>query len=135
MTMTHAIRIHKTGGPEVLIWEEIPLDKPGQGEVRIRHTAIGLNYIDTYHRSGLNPLPLPTTIGMEAAGVVEGVGPGVANTAKRADLLASAKDLFDVVASGAVKIEVSQTYALKDAVKAHRDLQDRKTTGSTVFTV
>ena len=77
--MTHAIRIHKTGGPEVLTWEELPLGKPGQGEVRIRHTAIGLNYIDAYHRSGLNPLPLPTTIGMEAAGVIEEIGPGVAD--------------------------------------------------------
>jgi NADPH2:quinone reductase len=323
--MTHAIRIHKTGGPEVLTWEEVALGKPGQGEVRIRHTAIGLNYIDTYHRSGLNPLPLPTTIGMEAAGVVEELGPGVADlkpgdrvaygggplgayaetrnvaadrlvplpagvsdqqaaammlkgmsakylirrtypvkrgdtilihaaaggiglimcqwakhlgatiigtvgsdakaqlaedhgcdhaivytredfvsrvneltggkklpvvydsigkdtflksldciqpfgllvsvgqssgaigpvdlgifaegsfyvtrpklgtyTARREDLMASAKDLFDVVASGAVKIEVNQTYALKDAVQAHRDLHDRKTTGSTIFTV
>jgi NADPH:quinone reductase len=324
--MTHAIRIHKTGGPEVMTWEEINLPKPGPGEVRIRHTAIGLNYIDTYHRSGLYPLPLPTTIGSEAAGVVEEVGPGVTDlkvgdrvayggsplgayaearnvaadrlvplpaeisdeqaaammlkgmtaqylirrtyhvkagdtilfhaaaggvgliacqwakhlgatvigtvgsddkaklakahgcdhpivytredfvarvneltggkklpvvydsvgkdtfmksldclqplglmalfgassgavekfdigilaakgslyvtrpslgtyTAKRADLLATAKELFDVVKSGAVKIEVNQTYPLKDAVKAHRDLESRKTTGSTIFTV
>ncbi len=324
--MTHAIRMQKTGGPEVLSWEEISLPKPGQGEVRIRHTAIGLNYIDTYHRSGLYPLPLPTTIGSEAAGVVEELGPGVTDlkigdrvaygggplgsyaearnvaadrlvplpagvtdqqaaammlkgmtaqylirrtytvkrgdtilihaaaggvglivcqwakhlgatvigtvgsdekaklakaygcdhpivytredfvsrvneltggkklpvvydsvgkdtfmksldclqplglmalfgassgavdkfdlgilaakgslyitrpslgsyTAKRADLLATAKDLFDVVKSGAVKIEVNQTYPLKEAAKAHRDLQDRKTTGSTIFTV
>jgi NADPH2:quinone reductase len=324
--MTHAIRMQKTGGPEVLHWEEISLPKPGQGEVRMRHTAIGLNYIDTYHRSGLYPLPLPTTIGSEAAGVVEEVGPGVtdlkvgdrvaygggplgsyaearnvaadrlvplpagisdeqaaammlkgmtaqylirrtykvkpgdtilihaaaggvglivcqwakhlgatvigtvgsdekaalakkygcdhpivytredfvsrvneltggkklpvvydsvgkdtfmksldclqplglmalfgassgavekfdlgilaakgslyitrpslgAYTAKRADLLATAKDLFDVVTSGAVKIEINQTYPLKDAAKAHRDLHDRKTTGSTIFKV
>ncbi|MBV8650731.1 MAG: quinone oxidoreductase [Alphaproteobacteria bacterium] len=324
--MTHAIRMQKTGGPEVLHWEEISLPKPGQGEVRIRHTAIGLNYIDTYHRSGLYPLPLPTTIGSEAVGVVEEVGPGVtdlkvgdrvaygggplgsyaearnvaadrlvplpdgisdeqaaammlkgmtaqylirrtyvvkpgdtilihaaaggvglivcqwakhlgatvigtvgsdekaklakdygcdhpivytredfvsrvneltggqklpvvydsvgkdtfmksldclrplglmalfgassgavekfelnilaakgslyitrpslgAYTAKRADLLATAKDLFDVVKSGAVKIEINQTYPLKEAAQAHRDLHDRKTTGSTIFTV
>ncbi len=75
--MTHAIRMHKTGGPEVLSWEEVSLGKPGPGEVRLRHTAIGLNYIDTYHRSGLYPLPLPTTIGSEGAGVVEEVGPSV----------------------------------------------------------
>jgi NADPH2:quinone reductase len=324
--MTHAIRMHKTGGPEVLSWEEISLGKPGPGEVRLRHTVVGLNYIDTYHRSGLYPLQLPITIGSEAAGVVEEVGSGVTDfkpgdraaygggpigsycearniaadrlvplpqgvsdeqaaammlkgmtaqylirrtykvksgdtilvhaaaggvglivcqwakslgatvigtvgsadkatlakshgcdhpivytkddfvskvneltggkkvpvvydsvgkdtfmksldclqplglmvsfgqssgavgpfdagilagkgslfltrptlgtyTAKRADLLATAKDLFDVVASGAVKIEVNQRYPLKDAAKAHRDLHDRKTTGSTVFTV
>ncbi len=75
--MTYAIRIHKTGGPEVLSWEKIELGKPGPGEVRIRHTAIGLNYIDTYHRTGLYPLPMPCVIGSEAAGVVEEVGPGV----------------------------------------------------------
>ena len=61
--MTHAIRMNKTGGPEVLSWEEISLGKPGPGEVRLRHTVIGLNYIDTYHRSGLYPLQLPITIG------------------------------------------------------------------------
>ncbi|HZS83117.1 MAG TPA: quinone oxidoreductase [Stellaceae bacterium] len=324
--MTHAIRMHKTGGPEVLSWEEVSLGKPGPGEVRLRHTAIGLNYIDTYHRSGLYPLPLPTTIGSEGAGVVEEVGPSVSGlkvgdrvaygggplgsycearnvaadrlvpipqgvsdqqaaammlkgmtaqylirrtyrvkagdtilihaaaggvglivcqwakhlgatvigtvgseekaqlakrygcdhpivytredfvarvaeitggkkvpvvydsvgkdtfmksldclaplgllasfgqssgaigpvdlgilapkgslyvtrptlgtyTAKREDLLATAQDLFDVVAKGIVKIEINQTYPLKEAAQAHRDLQARKTTGSTVFTV
>jgi NADPH2:quinone reductase len=75
--MTKAIRIHKTGGPEVLTWEDVDVPAPKQGEARIRHTAIGLNYIDTYHRSGLYPLPLPTVIGSEGAGVVEAVGPGV----------------------------------------------------------
>jgi NADPH:quinone reductase len=323
--MTHAIRMHTTGSPEVLQWEEVPLGKPGPGEVRLRHTAVGLNYIDTYHRSGLYPLPLPATIGSEGAGIVEEVGANVRDlkpgdhvayagalgsyaearnapadrlvpipkgvsdeqaaammlkgmtaqylirrtyrvnrgdtilihaaaggvglivcqwakhlgatvigtvssdekaalakkhgcdhpivytredfvarvnditggkkvpvvydsvgkdtfmksldclapfgllasfgqssgavgpidlgilapkgslyvtrptlgtyTAKREDLLATAKDLFDVVAKGAVKIEVNQRYALKDAAQAHRDLQARKTTGSTIFTV
>src|ERR1700730_15727870 len=75
--MTHAIRMNKTGGPEVLSWEEISLGKPGPGEVRLRHTVVGLNYIDTYHRSGLYPLQLPITIGSEAAGVVDEGGPGV----------------------------------------------------------
>jgi len=75
--MVHAIRIHETGGPEVMRWEEIELSPPGAGEVRIRHTAIGLNYIDTYHRSGVYALPLPAIFGSEAAGVVEQVGPGV----------------------------------------------------------
>ena len=323
--MTHAIRMHKTGGPEVLAWEEVALGKPGPGEVRLRHTAVGLNYIDTYHRSGLYPLPLPTIIGSEGAGIVEEAGAGVTDlkpgdrvayagalgayaetrnapadrlvaipkgvsdqqaaammlkgmtaqylirrtyrvksgdtilihaaaggvglivcqwakhlgatvigtvgseekaalakqhgcdypiiytredfvarvkeltqgkkvpvvydsvgkdtfmksldclaplgllasfgqssgavgpvdlgilapkgslyvtrptmgtyVAKREDLLATANELFDVVAKGIVKIGINQTYALKDAAQAHRDLQARKTTGSTVFTV
>jgi NADPH:quinone reductase len=75
--MTHAIRIHATGGPEQLQWDEVTLPAPGPGEVRMRHTAIGVNFLDTYHRSGLYPLPLPSGIGSEAAGVVEAVGPGV----------------------------------------------------------
>ncbi|BCW87075.1 Quinone oxidoreductase 1 [Alphaproteobacteria bacterium SO-S41] len=72
-----AIRFAETGGPEVLRFEEIDLPAPSAGEIRVRHTAIGINYIDTYHRSGLYPLKLPSGIGMEAAGVVESVGPGV----------------------------------------------------------
>jgi NADPH2:quinone reductase len=75
--MTHAIRIHKTGGPEVLQWEDVSVPAPGQGEVQLRHKGVGLNYIDTYHRTGLYPVPLPSGIGLEAAGVVEAVGPGV----------------------------------------------------------
>ncbi|HWI27444.1 MAG TPA: quinone oxidoreductase [Stellaceae bacterium] len=324
--MPHAIRFHKAGGPEVLQWEEVPVGKPGPGEARVRHTAIGLNYVDTYVRSGLYPAPLPSGLGAEAAGIVEEVGPGVSDikagdrvaygnspvgaysevrvmpadrlvvlpkgisdqqgaammlkgmtaqylirqihkvkkgdtilfhaaaggvgliacqwakslgatvigtvgseekaklakahgcdhpiiytredfvervkeltkgekvpvvydsvgkdtfmksldclrplgimvsfgqasgpvgpielgifaqkgslfftrptlntyAAKRADMVAMAQDLFSAVTSGAVKIEVNQTYALKDAAQAHRDLQSRKTTGSTVFTL
>jgi NADPH2:quinone reductase len=324
--MPHAIRFHKAGGPEVLQWEEVAVGKPGPGEARVRHTAIGLNYVDTYVRSGLYPAALPSGLGNEAAGVVEEVGPGVGDikagdrvayaggphgaysearvmpadrlvvlpkgisdqqgaammlkgmttqylirqiykvkqgdvilfhaaaggvgliacqwakalgatvigtvgsddkaklakahgcdhpivytredfvarvteltkgekvpvvydsvgkdtfmksldclkplgmmvsfgqasgpvgpvdlgifaqkgslfftrptlftyAAKRADLLTMARDLFEVVQSGAVKIEIHQTYLLKDAAKAHRDLQSRKTTGSTIFTV
>ncbi|HXT02818.1 MAG TPA: quinone oxidoreductase, partial [Casimicrobiaceae bacterium] len=75
--MPHAIRIHKTGGPEVLTWESVDVGAPGTGEVRVRHTAIGVNFIDTYHRSGHYPLTLPSGLGTEAAGVVEAVGPGV----------------------------------------------------------
>ena len=75
--MTHAIRFHQTGGPEVLKWEEVALGEPGPGEARVRLKAIGLNYIDTYHRSGLYPLPLPSPIGREGAGVVEAIGAGV----------------------------------------------------------
>jgi NADPH2:quinone reductase len=75
--MPHAIRIHANGGPDVLTWEDITIGDPGPGEARVRHTAVGLNYIDTYHRSGLYKLALPSGIGSEAAGVVEAVGPGV----------------------------------------------------------
>jgi len=69
--------MHETGGPEVMRWEEVEVGQPGPGEVRVRNTALGLNFIDTYHRTGLYPLPLPTTLGMEGAGVVEAVGPKV----------------------------------------------------------
>ena len=75
--MPNAIRIHQTGGPEVLQWESVAVGEPGAGEARVRHTAVGLNYIDTYHCSGLYKLPLPSGVGLEAAGVVEAVGPGV----------------------------------------------------------
>jgi len=74
---THAIRIHEYGGPEVLRYEEIELADPAPGEARVRHTAIGLNFIDTYHRSGLYPMDLPTGLGSEAAGIVDAVGAGV----------------------------------------------------------
>ncbi len=79
--MPHAIRIHQTGGPEVLTWEEVPLAEPAEGEVRLRHEAVGLNYIDTYHRCGMYPLSLPSGIGLEGAGVVEAVGAGVTELA------------------------------------------------------
>ncbi len=75
--MPHAIRMHQTGGPEVMRWEEVEVGQPGAGEVRVRNTAIGLNFIDTYHRTGLYPMPLPTTLGMEGAGVIEAIGPRV----------------------------------------------------------
>jgi NADPH:quinone reductase len=75
--MAHAMRFYETGGPEVLRWEEVEVGQPGPGEARVRHTAIGLNYVDTYVRSGLYPASLPSGLGTEAAGVVEAVGPGV----------------------------------------------------------
>ncbi len=70
---THAIRIHEHGGPDVMRWEAVDVDAPGPGEIRIKQTAVGLNYIDTYHRSGLYKIPLPSVIGREGAGVVEAV--------------------------------------------------------------
>jgi NADPH:quinone reductase-like Zn-dependent oxidoreductase len=78
---THAIRIHQHGGPEVLRWEEVTLPDPGPGEARVRHHAVGLNYIDVYFRSGLYPQSLPSGLGAEGAGVVEAVGPGVTEVA------------------------------------------------------
>jgi NADPH:quinone reductase len=75
--MPKAIRLHATGGPEVLRWENVEVGEPGEGQARVRHTAVGVNFIDTYHRSGLYPLPLPSGLGSEAAGVVEAIGPGV----------------------------------------------------------
>ena len=75
--MTHAIRVHATGGPEVLQWEVVEVGEPGPGQARIRHTAIGLNFIEVYHRIGFYPMPLPFTPGQEGAGVVEAVGAGV----------------------------------------------------------
>jgi NADPH2:quinone reductase len=77
LLMVHAIRIHQHGGPEVMTWEEIEVGEPGEGQVRLKHRAIGLNYIDTYHRSGLYKISLPAVIGTEGAGEVTAVGPGV----------------------------------------------------------
>jgi len=72
--MTNAIRIHEHGGPEIMKWEAVDVGAPGPKELRVRHTAVGLNYIDTYHRTGLYKIPLPSVIGREGAGVVEAAG-------------------------------------------------------------
>jgi NADPH:quinone reductase len=77
MTKTHAIRLYEFGSPDVLKWEEIDLPAPGPGEALIRQTAVGLNFIEIYQRTGLYPLPLPLVLGQEGAGVVEAIGPGV----------------------------------------------------------
>ncbi|WP_175735569.1 quinone oxidoreductase family protein [Burkholderia ambifaria] len=79
--MAHAVRFHETGGPDVLRWEEVDVGDPGPGQVRLRHEAVGLNFADTYFRSGLYLVALPAGIGVEAAGVVEALGPGVTNVA------------------------------------------------------
>jgi len=79
--MAHEVRFHETGGPDVLRWEEVDVGDPGPGQVRLRHEAVGLNFADTYFRSGLYPVALPAGIGVEAAGVVEAVGPDVTNVA------------------------------------------------------
>jgi NADPH2:quinone reductase len=87
-----AIRFEKTGGPEVLEWKDVELPLPAKGEVRVRHTAVGVNFIDTYHRSGLYKLPLPSGLGSEAAGVVDALGEGV-TTLKKGDRVAYAGTL------------------------------------------
>ena len=79
--MEKAVRFHQTGGPEVLTLEDVTVGEPGQGEVRLRHVAVGLNFADTYFRNGTYPIPLPAGMGVEAAGVVEAVGDGVSNVA------------------------------------------------------
>ena len=77
--MVHAIRIHEVGGPEVMKWEEVEVGAPGPGQIRIKTSAAGLNYLDTYHRTGLYKLPLPLTLGTEGSGVVTAVGDGVSD--------------------------------------------------------
>lgn len=90
--MTHAIRIHQTGGPEVLKWEEVDVPDPGPGQVKVRQEAAGLNFIDVYHRTGLYKQPMPFTPGVEGAGVVEAVGENVTNV-KKGDRVAYAGPL------------------------------------------
>lgn len=78
--MPNAIRIHAYGGPEAMVWEPVEVGAPGAGEIRVKHTAVGLNYIDTYYRTGLYKFPsLPAVLGSEGAGVVTAVGPGVSD--------------------------------------------------------
>jgi NADPH2:quinone reductase len=79
--MAKAIRFHETGGPDVLRYEDVEVGNPGPGQVRLRHEAVGLNFADTYFRSGLYPVPLPAGMGVEAAGVVDAIGPDVMNVA------------------------------------------------------
>jgi NADPH2:quinone reductase len=79
--MAHAVRFHAAGGPDVLRWEEVAVGNPGPGQVRLRQVAVGLNFADTYFRTGLYPVPLPNGMGVEASGVVEAIGEGVTNVA------------------------------------------------------
>lgn len=87
--MAKAVRFHQTGGPEVLKYEDVEVGAPGPGQALVRHGVIGVNYIDTYHRSGLYPLSLPSGVGVEGAGIVEAVGPGVTHV-KQGDRVAYA---------------------------------------------
>ena len=98
--MTKAVQIEMAGGPEVMQLVSVDLPRPAPGEVRIRQTAIGLNYIDTYHRSGLYPVKFPSGLGLEAAGVVEDVGQGVAGL-KVGDRVAYGNGPIGAYAAGA----------------------------------
>ncbi|WP_120715918.1 quinone oxidoreductase family protein [Tsuneonella amylolytica] len=116
--------IERTGGPEVIAWREVDLPSPGPGEVLLRHEAVGLNFIDTYHRSGLYPIDLPGTLGLEAAGIVEEVGEGVhfsvgdrvatfgPNRAAYADAQVTSADALFAVPDG-IELDVAAAVLLK----------------------
>jgi len=112
--MPNAIRIHETGGPEVLRYEQVETGEPGPGQVRIRQTACGLNFIDVYMRTGLYPVPeLPATLGMEAAGVIEVVGDGVK------DLVAGDRVAYAMAIGGYAEtrlIDANKLIKLPDAI-------------------
>jgi NADPH2:quinone reductase len=117
--MTKAIRIHQTGGPEVLKWEDVEVGDPGEGEIRVRHTAVGLNYIDVYHRTGLYPATeLPMGLGLEAAGVVEAVGGGVDDLSE-GDRVAYAAPPIGAYAEARVM-------PAKKAVRIPKEIDDRQ---------
>ncbi|MAF49508.1 MAG: alcohol dehydrogenase catalytic domain-containing protein [Rhodospirillales bacterium] len=110
--MTKAISVYETGGPEVLKWEDVEVNEPGEGQIRVRHTAVGLNLVETYVRAGIDPNPgLPIRLGSGGAGVVEAIGAGVTG------------------------LGVGQpiAYALKDVAQAHATIETRQTTGSTIL--
>src|SRR5450755_2391028 len=118
--MTHAIRFHKTGGPEVLVWEEVNIGKPGPEEARIRHTAVGLNFVDIYNRSGIYPSELPSGLGSEGAGVVEEVGSGVSDL-KPGDRVDDKTAATMMLKGLTVQYLIRQTYRVKagDTILLH----------------
>jgi NADPH:quinone reductase-like Zn-dependent oxidoreductase len=153
----HAIQIRQTGGPEVLNWTAVDVGEPASGQVRLRQAAAGLNYIDVYHRTGYYPQPLPflqprglmVTFG-QASGPIDPIAPVLLSQKgslfltrpllfhyieRRDALEASASELFEAVASGKVRINVNQRFALKDAADAHKALEARTTSGPTILTI
>ena len=120
--MPHAVQIRQTGGPEVLNWTAVDVGEPGSGQVRLRQAAAGLNYIDVYHRTGYYPQPLPFILGLEGAGTIEAVAPDARSESRR---------------SGGVCRSSSRPirFALKDAADAHKALEARATSGSTILTI
>jgi NADPH2:quinone reductase len=115
---SHAIRLHETGGPDKLQWEEVEVGEPGQGEILLRQTAVGLNFIDVYHRTGLYKVPLPSGIGSEGAGVVEKVGPGVTEI-KVGDRVAYASGPLGSYAE-------ARLYPAERAIKLPEGISDRQ---------
>jgi NADPH2:quinone reductase len=115
--MTHAIRIHQNGGPEVLKWEEVDVGEPGPGQIKIRQEAAGLNFIDVYHRSGLYKQEMPFTPGVEGAGVVEAVGDSVTNV-KKGDRVAYAGPLGGYAEERL--IDADRVVKLPDAISTQR---------------
>ena len=115
---SHAIRIHETGGPDKFKWEEVEVGDPGQGEILLRQTAVGLNFIDVYHRTGLYKVPLPSGIGSEGAGVVEKVGPGVTDL-KPGDRVAYASGPLGSYAE-------ARLYPAERAIKLPDGISDRQ---------
>src|SRR3954466_1758794 len=115
--MPHAIRIHETGGPEVLHWEDIEVGDPGPGQVRLKQQAAGLNFIDVYHRTGLYPQPLPFTPGVEGAGIIESVGEDVAHV-KPGDRVAYAGPVGGY--SEERLIDADRVVKLPDSIDAER---------------
>tara|TARA_B100000686_G_scaffold354825_1_gene467489 strand:- start:2867 stop:3844 length:978 start_codon:yes stop_codon:yes gene_type:complete len=113
---TNAIRIHKIGGPEEMVWEEIDVPAPKENEVLIKQTVIGLNFIDTYFRSGLYPTTLPVSLGMEAAGTVEELGPGVSEF-KKGDRVTYASSPIGSYAK-------TRVFPIKNLVKIPDDISD-----------
>ena len=116
--MTHAIKIHRTGPASVLKWETTETPRPKRGEVIIRHTAIGLNFIDTYHRKGLYPLPTPFTPGLEGAGCIEAVGKGVTNV-KLGDRVAYCSDPIGAYSE-------TRLYPANRVIKIPSEISDEK---------
>jgi NADPH2:quinone reductase len=115
---SHAIRIHETGGPDKFKWEEVEVGEPGKGEILLRQTAVGLNFIDVYHRTGLYKVPLPSGIGSEGAGVVEKVGPGVTDL-KPGDRVAYASGPLGSYAE-------ARLYPAERAIKLPDGISDRQ---------
>lgn len=134
---TRIIRFHRLGGPEVLQVDQLALPSLGPNDVLVRHRAIGVNFIDTYHRTGLYQVPgLPSGLGVEAAGSVYVTRPTLFHHADDPSTLQEmSSELFRVLASGDVTISVNQKYDFNDAAQAHRDLEGRRTTGSSVLIV
>ncbi len=116
--MPKAIQIDKHGPASAMKWREVEIGKPRKGEVRLRHTAVGLNYIDVYHRTGLYPMPMPLTIGMEGAGVIETVGRGVTN------LKAGDRVAYAAVPLGAYAEE--RVFPAANLVKVPRGISDQE---------